>query len=296
MNTPRREHQPIDWRPGKLWSLWDIMHKIRAAEFFKAYERVSTYHQMLVFMEGRTPPVTPAVTRIDHDNLIERLTLLNEELTALGMVSCTIGIKHAIEILKACPLGDVINGEQRVNISPPDVGRLRNYLGQATSRIADDFALQTLLVISPSTLSYYEQPKLFGDIVFTNFSSANDDITEAGTCFALGRGTACVMHLMRVLEAGLNALVNVLQVNTKDDWGSKIRDVNIALSARATQKGPKLPDDEFYAEAAAQFEFLKRAWRNPSMHLDRSYSIARAEEILLAVKSFMAVLATKLSE
>jgi hypothetical protein len=41
---------------------------------------------------------------------------------------------------------------------------------------------------------------------------------------------------------------------------------------------------------------VRRAWRNPTMHPDRSYSVERAEEILQSVKSFMRHLATKLRE
>jgi hypothetical protein len=41
--------------------------------------------------------------------------------------------------------------------------------------------------------------------VTTNFSSTSFDIEEAGKCFATGRNTATVMHLMRVMEIGLKA-------------------------------------------------------------------------------------------
>lgn len=37
---------------------------------------------------------------------------------------------------------------------------------------------------------FYQRPKLFGAEVFNNFPSINEDITEAGTCLALERGTA----------------------------------------------------------------------------------------------------------
>ena len=67
--------------------------------------------------------------------------------------------------------------------------------------------------MQPRNVPYYETRPLFGPDVFNNFSSANDDIDEAGKCLALGRGTACVMHLMRVLEVGLAALASALGAN-----------------------------------------------------------------------------------
>ena len=60
--------------------------------------------------------------------------------------------------------------------------------------------------------------------------------------------------------------------------------------------GARSPDEVFYAEAAATIDYMRRAFRNPTMHPDRSYSQDRAEEIFLSVKSFMNHLATKLCE
>ncbi len=64
---------------------------------------------------------------------------------------------------------------------------------------------------------YFEQTKLFGDDVFDHFSSANNDIFEAGTCLALERGTASVMHLMRVAEVGLKTLAKALNIGPQND-------------------------------------------------------------------------------
>jgi hypothetical protein len=144
--------------------------------------------------------------------------------------------------------------------------------------------------------SYYENPKLFGDQVFTNFPSANEDIAEAGTCLALERPTACVMHLMRVMEVGLAALGKAVNVSKQNDWGGYLREIDKALAASMKAAGARTAVGQFYAEAAAMIDNVRRAWRNPTMHADKSYSLERAEEILQSVKSFMRHLATKLSE
>ena len=143
---------------------------------------------------------------------------------------------------------------------------------------------------------YFEQEKLFGDEVFDRFPSANDDIYEAGTCLALERATACVMHLMRVLECGLAALAKMLAITQQNDWGAYLRKIGAELDARAKAAGARSADEQFCAEAAANFDRLRRAYRNPTMHAEKTYSQDRAEEILLATKSFMGHLATRLSE
>jgi len=144
--------------------------------------------------------------------------------------------------------------------------------------------------------NYFEQPKLFGDDVFTKLASANNDIYEAGTCLALERGTACVMHLMRVMEAGLAALAKTVGVAKQNDWGRYLSEIEKELSSRYRTSGARTPDEQFYAEAAMTFDQVRRAWRNPTMHVEHNYSSERAQEILEAVKSFMNHLATKISE
>ncbi|HUN27966.1 MAG TPA: hypothetical protein VMU67_16815 [Steroidobacteraceae bacterium] len=149
----------------------------------------------------------------------------------------------------------------------------------------------------PSYLKYFENPKLFGDAVFAAFPSATDDIVEAGTCLALERSTACVMHLMRAAEVVLRALAAQVGVtHPQNDWGSYLREIDKELVAKSKAAGKHTPEEEFYAEAAVQIDHVKRAWRNKSMHVDKTYSQPRAEEILLATKSLMSHLAPRISE
>jgi hypothetical protein len=148
----------------------------------------------------------------------------------------------------------------------------------------------------PKYIEYFENSKLFGDEVFIAFPSAIEDITEAGTCLALERSTACVMHLMRVTETGLKALAAKVGVAKQNDWGAYIREIDKELSTRMKAAGKHTPDEAFYAEASAQFGHVKTAWRNSTMHIEKSYTQQRAEEILLAVKSLMSHLATRISE
>ena len=49
-------HRAARLRPGKLWSLWDLMHKLRADVFFKAFEQACVFHQMLAMLPDRKPP------------------------------------------------------------------------------------------------------------------------------------------------------------------------------------------------------------------------------------------------
>jgi hypothetical protein len=143
---------------------------------------------------------------------------------------------------------------------------------------------------------------IFGKAVAEAFPSAMQDISESGICLALDRGTACVFHLMRVLEIGLTVLgikfgVSLAHTNWApaiDQIESKIREMH----KDSAWKG--LPDckqqQEFYAQAASHFGILKDSWRNYTMHVRGFYTEEQAERIFENIKGFMQKLAERLSE
>lgn len=55
---------------------------------------------------------------------------------------------------------------------------------------------------------YFAKEDLFGPEVASAFPSSIDNIRNAGNCFAVEQWDACVFHLMRVLEHGIQVLAN----------------------------------------------------------------------------------------
>jgi hypothetical protein len=163
-------------------------------------------------------------------------------------------------------------------------------------RILDQAQSMFCLLLSPQEARQFQQASPFGAEVEARFPSANEDIYEATKCLALGRGTACVMHLMRVVESGLKCLAETLGVGDQGDWGAYIRAIESELELRIRAAGKRTADEQFYAEAKAMIDNVRRAWRNPTMHVERTYSPERADEIYRAVRSLMNHLATKLAE
>lgn len=217
---------------------------------------------------------------LDHEalqNIASAARSIAKDLAALDL---PVSVKTATEMLPACKTHANLNATIR----------------QLYSTIALELDGRKFYGPLRPFEQYYDQPKLFGPTVFKNFPSAKDDIYEAGMCLALERGTACVMHLMRVLEVGLAALARTLDVPHKNDWGKYTEAIGDELDKRAETAKARSAEEQFYAEAGVNFDRLRRAYRNPTMHPDKSYSQERAKEILEAVKSFMSHLATKISE
>ncbi len=75
-----------------------------------------------------------------------------------------------------------------------------------------------------------------------------------------------------------------------------LREIDIKLRQRMATSGARTSEEQFYAEAHITFDAVRRAWRNPTMHVDKTYTPERAEEILTSVRSFMRHLATWLSD
>ena len=156
--------------------------------------------------------------------------------------------------------------------------------------------------VPPLKKRFYEAQDLFGVAVTAAFPSATFEIKEAGNCYALSRNTACVFHLMRVLELGLIALGKVFAVSlAHTNWAPAIEQIESKI--RDMHKDPiwkAKPDckeqQEFYSQSASHFGVLKDAWRNYTAHARGKYDEQEALDILENVRGFMQKLATHFSE
>lgn len=256
------------FRPGRLWSLCDML-ELNAREFIEMIHALLATESSI---RGQTGPLTPM--------LVETRNRANNEMVgSLKKLELPVSIKTAEEMV----------------MGAKTLEALHKAIEQLWNTIALELDGRKFYGPVSKFAAYYEQPKLFGDEVFNKFPSANNDIFEAGTCLALERGTAAVMHLMRVSEVGLKVLAATLGVGKQTDWGSYLREINTALEAKIkASKGS--PHQQFYAEARVTLDGIRMAWRNATMHVENSYSPERADEILGSVRTLMRHLATKLHE
>ena len=189
---------------------------------------------------------------------------------------------------------------QRALDSPPRLshGELREMVHALRHRILDEYAAPPprLVAISAEKSRLLPLPYPFGYDVANTFQSANEDISEAVRCYALERNTACVFHLMRAIETALNALRNHLgvQLPANPVWGVVINTIEVAVKKARDEK--RLGDDAVsnYTEVLSDLRIIKNAWRNPTMHLARSYDAELTLDILRATRRFLQDLAETL--
>jgi hypothetical protein len=86
------------------------------------------------------------------------------------------------------------------------------------AQLFDELNRMKLYHVRDELAAIYDHPQPFGQAVFDAFPSAILDTQNAGKCLALGQPTACMFHLMRVMEHGLTAYAAKLGINYLPSW------------------------------------------------------------------------------
>jgi len=152
----------------------------------------------------------------------------------------------------------------------------------------------TCLIIPANKAVYLDQDIIFDKSVLDKFISISYEIDEAHQCFALDRYSACVFHLMRILEAGLNELAKKFNIEfTRTNWQNIIDQIEKAVKdiSFSSHGSDWKQVQHSYSEVCTHFRFLKDSWRNYAMHIHEQYSEERAKKIMDNVASFMKDLA-----
>ena len=179
--------------------------------------------------------------------------------------------------------------------------QISNAIGEIQRRLVDELQARKIFALRSDKTKYFvlDQPP-FGESVADAFQSTTFDAIEASQCYAVGRNTACVFHLMRVLEIGLAALGRKFGIPTDHtNWETIINQIEKAIGG--IEKDPNRPidwkdDREFYSQCASHFRVVKDAWRNYTAHARGKYTDEEAETIFINMRGFMQKLATRLHE
>lgn len=169
-------------------------------------------------------------------------------------------------------------------------GQFLDAITHLESTIAAEMADKSFMFVPPERAAYYDQPELFGKEVNAKFPDIQFDVVEAGNCYAAGRGTAVVFHLMRIMETGVQAFGTKLKVKLagEKNWQNILDEVNKAIKAL----NPKDRGTVEMSQASANLYAVKLAWRNEVMHPKDTYTLEEADNLIRQVRIFMGKLAT----
>jgi hypothetical protein len=146
-------------------------------------------------------------------------------------------------------------------------GKLGEGLTEIAHRIQDELLAKLVFMVPAERVAYFTNRQPFGAEVATKFSEAVTDLSEGAWCLGLSRYTACVFHLMRVLERGLGALAQDLgYTKLEKNWEIIIQEVEKVVRGLPHST----PEQKGYLEkrsaALSHLRNVKDAWRNSTIH------------------------------
>jgi hypothetical protein len=169
-----------------------------------------------------------------------------------GQVGLSLTVKHADRMLSNYKAGLTY-------------GQLKEAVAQLQDRIRDELDSVYFLHVPFDKAKMYYDSHPFGGAVSNKFPKAITDIQEASKCFAVGRFTGCVFHLMRVMEIGVQHVGKKLKIpNTQEkEWQPILNSVNAEIKKMsnpptALTSRQKAARNRF-AQAAVYIETVKNA-------------------------------------
>ncbi len=248
-------------------------HLVRAIAQIERVDVVLNEAQRSADWDGNTEAPTSI-----RNSIAKNYSSLEASAKAMGAVVTSKSANRAVKKLRARK--NPIKGNEMVSLN----SEINNVLDFEVGDI-DFYCLN-------SGANEYYNPKspLFGEKVENRIPNASNDISEAGKCFATGRYTATVFHLMRAMEAAVQELSKSLRIAKIDrEWGKLLSDIGSKIEEM--EKGE---ERNKWSHAHATLYHVKQAWRNETMHPKATYTEEEAKEVFDAVKAFMRHLATLL--
>lgn len=263
--------QPWIAEPFQLITWWD-MEQFSAEDFFYMSAQLSS---LMFYAEQAQKSEPTGVVTADSikafGDLIEDITGKCEK---LGL---------SVSVMTAGTLLTILKTPGMI------FGKLAPHVHELRANIGREMQLHLFFHVPAAQAKFYDQKELFGPNVGGKFPAIQFDMVEASNCYALGRGTACVFHLMRIMEVGVQQLGTKLGVAlaAEKNWQNILDEVNKALKALP----PKAESTIAMSQASANLYAVKLAWRNEVMHPNDTYTLEEAENLILQVKLFMKQLA-----
>jgi hypothetical protein len=214
--------------------------------------------------------------------------------TAAEATGLTVTAKIADKLHKL--LSD-IHASGSMTLTVDNLADVNHYLMSASECLEQEASVTVAMVMPPQMAKLFEPDEpLFGADVASKFPGVQYDIAEAGKCLSLGRSTATVFHLMRVMEVSLHAVHACLAIpspiaGNDKSWGSILQKIRTEYKTR-----PAFAEMQTFQELHARLDAVKDAWRNGTMHVEQKYTIEEAENVFAMVKGFMQKVASRMDE
>src|SRR4051812_39150770 len=164
----RPEHRDFSpWQPGRLWSLWDIMHAHSAHDVFLLAQMLATLTNII---GGRKP-----------DDRFDK----NADVT--GHVGVIASSCQNSGLVVSAVLANRLSGFIAMLDPPIQNRQFLEQLMSIRNSIEAECSTLTFFRLTPDESKYYLEKQPFGEQVAEKFPAALQDIEEASKSLALSR-------------------------------------------------------------------------------------------------------------
>ena len=236
----------------------------------------------LEFLEARLFTITETSLPKDHEEIASGRQLLSYAKSNCALLQSQTLIAEIERIENELEMDSTVRDRYRHNIE-----HLNNH-------IRDALKTEMFLHVHSSVSHLYGNRQLFGADVLSKFPKSIEDVESAGNCLALGQPTACVFHLMRVMEDGVQSLGRKLKVRIDvkvETWHQILEHVDMAIASMPNKTSIQRKRKETRANTSVLLSHVRIAWRNDVMHPKKAYTLEEAKEVFDAAKAFMRHLA-----
>lgn len=191
------------------------------------------------------------------------------------------------------------------------LGELQVCLRELRHEIEREAEEEVFINIPQSKLARVRESSPQWTPILSVFTNTFEDVQDSQDCFAVGKDTAAVFHLMRVAEWGLRALCihfGLRRIKSKIKATGKVELTPIEYAVwelllgqlhakvrtrilKLKRGSTKQKAQELYYPLLEDVQAFKEAWRNHVMHSRKSYTPEDVLAIASHVRRFMGTLA-----
>jgi hypothetical protein len=279
----------------KTVSLDELMKNILFGEFAAHFGFMAAYQATLEERFKNEEPEFVGIVNDYYSLLLERLTALLAIMQQLELQVSAGYLQDALDVLAKAKVRET----QRL-LDSNGSKMLRQHLQYVGNLVVRELQTKHFLALTPmeARLAHpdFKTWAKAGDFR-DKFPSALYDVDEAAKCLAFGRGTACVFHLMRVVELGARAVYHHLRIaipltGYDRNIGTVLNRIHEAIEA----KGKQWPEREKLMEVWLLFDAVKNAWRNVTMHVESKFTPEEANIIGDTVQGIMVRVTSRMNE
>lgn len=281
-------------RSFTLIGLWDLMKTLHAGTLLDLQSFLSA--NCVAFQplrKGKSLDLEPA----SYERILDKVRAYKAAAEEADLPLCAGYAGEALEALEAMK-------------KPDGSGRITGQIGMDFASSLEQIAniagreLNTRLVFAlpAESARQFAPPKPpFGPDFNVKFPDAIYDLDEAGKCLGLGRSTAAVFHLMRIVESGLRAVYLCLGITAalkgrNRNWSRIFEKIDKAIADKAKVAGGGWSEKNKFQELRIQIAAVGDAWRNPTMHVGTKRTPEEAQEIFDAVQALMRKISLRMDE